>query len=368
VGAAQLAAGNVRAALETYQSLIAEHPAEAVHHVQMASALLAAGIGDKARREAEQATKLEPTSAMAFRMLGWADEHNSIGTRFARGFDWKGAAAAYKKAAELDEKSIDSQIDLGILYEFAPSGERYGDVARLEDAIPVYKAARERDKDAFESSGYLNNLYFDLLYSHHYKELEEELAKLPPDVSRVKFGIAAAVAQSGVQAGLKEADKANGDSSARNEAISAAGQLLIHMRLYSQAAEMLTAGMQTDTDAAQRSRQVEIFRKLEPYEKHLLPATDPRSTIQRFYAMLFDTELPEERTAALLSKNSFGSAKVRKKVLDSLKQGQGSMRMGAVNAELPLIVLEDLTIGSMQYSVEGNDDIGYHITVQSVGA
>jgi tetratricopeptide (TPR) repeat protein len=366
-GAAQMAAGDIRGAFATYESLIALHPKEALHHVQMAYALLNAGIGEKAWAEARSATQLEPDSAIAWRALGWTLEHDSIGVRFGHGFDWQGSAAAYGKAIDLDKTTIDSQIDLGVLHEFAPTGERYADPAQLEQAVALYRAARDRDKDAFDSAGYIDNLLFDLLYSHHYDDLRQEMAKLPANAARAKFLIAAAVATDGVQAGLREADRANGDSNARNQALGAAGQLLIHMRLYPQAADILSASVQGNEDAAQAARQVEIFRTLQPYEKILFPASDPRSAVQQFFMLTFGSDVTEGQLASFLSKNSFGSPKVRKHVIDSLRGGQSGARLSADNESLPLRVIEDIVIGANQYSVQGSDATGYNVTVQPLG-
>jgi tetratricopeptide (TPR) repeat protein len=368
IGAAQMAAGDVRGAFSTYESLIASHPKEGLHHVQMANALLDAGIGEKARAEARKATELEPDSALAWRTLGWSLEHNSIGVRFGRGFDPQGSAAAYRKAIDLDKTTIDSQIDLAILDEFSPSGERYADTAGLEQAILVLRAARDRDKDSFESGGYTDNLLFDLLYTRHFTDLRDEMSKLPPLAARAKFLIAAAVATDGVQAGLQEADKANGDSKARNQALGEAGQLLLRLRLYHQASEILAAGLQSDADAAQAARQVEVFRQLQPHEKLLFPASDPRSVVQRFFELGFQSDVTEQQAAALLSKNSFGSPKVRRHVLESLREIQSSFDVQATNAELPSIVLEDVVIGAAHYSSQGSDATGYNFTVQPLGA
>ena len=59
VGQALLRQGKVRESLQSYRNLIAQHPREAVHHLQMAQALLEGGMGEAARSEARFAVKLE---------------------------------------------------------------------------------------------------------------------------------------------------------------------------------------------------------------------------------------------------------------------------------------------------------------------
>ena len=57
---ALLKQGKARDAFQNYRNLIAQHPKEAVHHLQIAKALLEAGLGGAARDEARVAIQLEP--------------------------------------------------------------------------------------------------------------------------------------------------------------------------------------------------------------------------------------------------------------------------------------------------------------------
>ena len=68
-GEALLREGKVKEALASYRSLIATHPNEPVHHLQVARVLMQAGMGEAARAEAREAVKLDPNSALAERTL-----------------------------------------------------------------------------------------------------------------------------------------------------------------------------------------------------------------------------------------------------------------------------------------------------------
>src|SRR5262249_26323415 len=57
VGQAHLAAGRVRQAIAEFKRLAALHPNEALHHAQIARALLGGGMGEAARSEAQTATR-----------------------------------------------------------------------------------------------------------------------------------------------------------------------------------------------------------------------------------------------------------------------------------------------------------------------
>ena len=85
VGVALRAEGDFKGALQANEALVAKYPRKAVHRLRNASALLEAGLGTRAQREALAATKLEPKSALAWKTLGWMLQHDAVGPPFRRG-------------------------------------------------------------------------------------------------------------------------------------------------------------------------------------------------------------------------------------------------------------------------------------------
>ena len=80
-----IASGKIKEGLAEYQQLARQHPKEAFHHIQLARALLSAGLAENARAAARQATALEPNSAQAYSTLAWVLEHDLIGRRRKKG-------------------------------------------------------------------------------------------------------------------------------------------------------------------------------------------------------------------------------------------------------------------------------------------
>ena len=99
VGVALRAEGDFKGALAANDALAAKYPRKAVHRLRNASALLDAGLGTRAQREALTATQLEPKSALAWKTLGWMLQHDAVGRRFGEGFDRAGAIAAIARRA-----------------------------------------------------------------------------------------------------------------------------------------------------------------------------------------------------------------------------------------------------------------------------
>ena len=176
----------------------------------MAYALMAAGVGEEARAEALKATVLAPKSALAFSALGWMLQCNAIGVHLGKGFDLNGALAAYRTSKSLDPEDLQTRANLAFLSEYDATGVRYSSVEGLKAAIQEYRDLAKQDRPTGEQ--YEDNLLFDLLYSHQYKELLAEVETLPGTDIRNSLGISATVAAEGVDAGLKRADRLSADS------------------------------------------------------------------------------------------------------------------------------------------------------------
>jgi len=263
-GARELTAGHIREALTIDRKLIAARPDDALHHLQLARALLDAGIGSEAQAEALRATQLDPKLSAAFAQYAWTLEHNALGERFGKGFDLHASIAAYNRAIELDPDDNEPRYDLAILKEFDARGERYAADADLPGAIAGYKDLIERNKSKGEQalSLYRENLMYALLYARQYAELDTMIASLPSSNSHRQLAIASITAQHGAPAGIAEAERGNVAQSERNQNLLGAGNLLANLGLYPEAADVMTAGMQGAADAAQDARRIELYKSL----------------------------------------------------------------------------------------------------------
>ena len=369
-GAKLMAAGKIREALAADRALIEQHPKEAIHHAQIAYVFLKAGMGDRARAEAMTATQIDAKSAVAFKTLGWACQFNEIGVQLAHGFDWDCAAAAYRKALELDPEDTNTALNLAILDEYGADGERYTKEAHLLDAIKEYRAVKEKEKATGEQ--YDDNVLFDLLYSGQYQELLQEAEKLPSSVTRNGLEISATVAQkggaAGIAAGIDKADHLATGADERNSALSTAGTQLLHLRLYPEAVGMLAASVEGQSNAAGVTQQIGLFRQLTPWKGEFFPATDPRSVVQRVFVTMMTGEFSEKTASEVLSRHAYGSDLAWKKNLEKAMETRGMLHTFAAQAGLPASVLLDVIAGNMKFSSEGDDSTGYRVSLQSLGA
>jgi len=360
-GEAYLAAGKVREALDEFNRLTALHPQEGLHHAQIARALLAAGIGEAARAEAQGAVKLDPKSGVAYQTLGWVLQHDLVGRRFEKGFDLAGAEAAYRKALEIDPSDETTRGDLAILLEHNAKGERYATGAKLEEAIREYKSIG----DKLHGTNLEDNLLFALMWARRFKELRESAEKLPPSSTRRALILAATGATDSPEAAVKQALKDIGEEETRQKALQEAGLELTKLRLYPQAADLLTASAQGTTDAANVLVRAGLIRNVTRHEDLALPSGDPRSVVKKFFIQVFAEGLTEGEALPLLSRQAAKEMKLEG--FDEARQAMRAVQLALRKAGLGTDEAIDLALGAMQTTVEGDDAAGYLIRMQGPG-
>jgi tetratricopeptide (TPR) repeat protein len=369
-GYSLLTAGKVREALAVYKQLAELHPKEALHKVQLANAYLTAGLGDKARATAKEAVALEPGSANAYATLGWVLQHDLIGRRFATGFDLEGALAAYRKALQLDPKGSDPQnkgvrADYAILLEHDAEGVRYSDKAHLDQAVAEFTEIKKQDED--RGKRYDDFVLYDLWYARKFKELEEKIAGLPKNETRRSLLIAAVAAQQGAEAAIKKSLEITSEDQDRGKALVSAGFMLILIRRYPEAADLYSEGSHLQSEGGRLQAFAESLRKTKPFEQVKLPATDPRSVVQRGLEVALSGNSSPEDTLRVVS------AKVlelheKKDLVDEARKSANQARSIIEANQLRPVVTLDIALSNAKYSVEGDDQLGYRITQQTPNA
>jgi transglutaminase-like putative cysteine protease/tetratricopeptide (TPR) repeat protein len=361
-GHSLMGAGKIKEGLAAYHDLVKLHPKEALHRIQLARALLEAGLAEKARSVAKEATALDPSSANALRTLGWILEHDLVGRRFKKGFEYDGAVAAYRKAKALDPKDKDLRADLAILLESDADGLRYTEKAHLPAAIAEFKELKQLDKEymlRFE-----DNILFDLWYSHDYKGLLEAEADLPTTDERKGLLLAAIAAGQGVEAAIKKSLEITTEEHSRSQALLNAGGLLIRVRKYPEAAALFMAGSHGQPNGSQLAASAAIFEKTKPHQQAGFDPADPRSVLQRMFVLFLTANAKPADFQPLFAKSA-------KSALDdqtTLQRARSQMRVQIGAKGLPIETVLDLVLSNLRFSLEGDDNLGYKITLEALGA
>jgi transglutaminase-like putative cysteine protease/predicted Zn-dependent protease len=366
VGETHLAAGRVREALDEFRRLALLSPKKALPRTRIARALLAGGLGEAAREEAEQAVRIEPGLAYAWVTLGWIRQHDDLGRRFGSGYDRAGAIAAYRKAKALDPEDSEARGDLAILLEHDARGERYGPGADLAAAIEEYTAIQ----DDLEGMGLPNNLLIAYMWAQRFDDMKALLDKMDGTDGRAALKLVALAATEGTDAALRSAERAFTDGSARAEALSGAGRNLMLLRRYPEAAALFEAAGRQSSNAAALLGMAELLRKARRYEELTFAPKDPANTVKRLSTLAagdVSGDAGREKYSALVSREMTGGldAEARKSFWEGFESGFDEARRAARSANLPLSVAMDLGLAVLRPTVSGDDAVGYRVVMTS---
>ena len=365
VGYSLLSAGKIREALAVDRQLVAEHPKDALQRIHLARALLTAGLGEKAKATAKEATVLNPSLPQAFSELAWILEFDQIGRRFGKGFDYDGAVAAYRKAKQLDPKDDAIRANLAILLEYGPDGLRYSKKAHLEEAIQEFKDLKKLDADYFSS--YEDYIPYDLWYLGRFKEVIDYLATLPSTDTRKGLTLASVAALEGPEAAIKKSLEITSEEENRSKALVAAGHLLVRLRKYQQGGELLTAGASGQKDESRIGPYAAVLRKTRPREELKIDDSSPVSPIQKLFMLMFNGDQSVSEIKSLMSRTVLGSSDFQdeKQSFDKL---QFLLQYQAERANVTADILIDISLSNARFSTEGDDALGYKVTMQAPGS
>jgi tetratricopeptide (TPR) repeat protein len=356
-GEMHLAASRIREALGEFRELAALHPTEALHRTQIARALLAGGLGQAARQEARRAISLEPSSPLAHNVLGLTLQHDLMGRELEKGADIQAAATAYRKAIELDPSNLVAHADLAILLEHDEQGFRYSPNAQLGEAIKEYESIQDQLDD---SNPAFNNLPLALMWAGRFEELEAFIKENPQAPLFKQLLLVAISATQGAEAAVKEIRRVEPNEETRRAALLEAGAMLTQLRLYPEAAILLSSAARGHPNAAALLAQADSIGRTRRHEELPLQEDDPRTVVRRVFVNLFLAEAVEEIL-------SLFTADTRKnpKEIDALEAVRrllrSQLRKGGIN---PAVVV-DLALGASEMTVEGDDSLGYRIRLRA---
>jgi tetratricopeptide (TPR) repeat protein len=369
VGHTQIAAGNIREGLETYRRLASSYPKSALRRVQLARALLSVGLAEKARAVAKEAIAVEPGSSQAYYTLGWILEHDLMGRRFKKGFDYEGAVSAYRKAKELAPKDKEVRVNLAILLETDAQGDRYTSKAHLKEAIAEFMELKKLDENYFHS--YEDNVPYDLWYLRDFKGVVDAVAALPPTDARRGL-LLAAIATQGVDSAIQKSLEITTNESIRSKALINAGWLLARVNKYSEAADMFTAGAKGQNSEGPAAGFVAALKKAKPRDEFKFDESQPASAMLRLFASMFQPEAGYTQMKKAMSSNALreagASGDSEKKNAEDFRRTMYGLRQQIEKNGIPIQVIGDVVLANVRITVEGSDSDGYRLTVISLGA
>jgi tetratricopeptide (TPR) repeat protein len=355
IGQTLLSQGKPREAVQSYRDSIALHPKEAVHHLQLAEFLLAAGLGESARAEAKTAVKLEPNSALAEKTLADILEYDVVGRKLRPGSDYARAEAALRAAEQLDHDDRTTIGNLAILLEYNQWGLRYGPGAKLEDAVAEY---RKLTAEQLAELGLRNNLAFALFYAGDFSGAQKDALSLSPQPTALIVACEAVL--HGSQAALAEGRQRTAGEEQFKSVAQAAGWMLANLRKYVLAADLLEAGA-SGANASETAAAASIVRQTQPHEQVLF-RDDAAGAAMRFELLTDDPDMTLDQLRAIGSRNGTSAFATQAVLEQIVKEERALVSHEARNGQFRSVGLDTL-VPMAQPKVQGNDETGYKVTL-----
>jgi Flp pilus assembly protein TadD len=351
LGQARLNAGDVGAALTEFRKLAVLHPKEAQHHIELARALLAGGLGDAARDEARRAVTIEPSNAKAYAMLATVLENDLLGRYQRHGCDLPGAIAALRKAKELDPSDAHVRARLAELLTYGDGAFKFERNAHLAEAIDEYKSLlKDLGKDA---RPYSPPLMLALAHAGRWDEVKE-LVKTETDVRQHDlFKITSVMVTDGSAAGIRELGAF--DDARRKDYGAVVAREMMALRRYNDAADLFEAASKGTPQAGQALALVQVLRTAKPYET-TLDDKSFKSLIVKITEAIFlnDTNRFKSLVVPEVANSEFTGQQLRV----SLHAVRGNTTIG------PSMVI-DLFNAGVEVQQDGSDEIGYRLRIRS---
>ncbi|HEX2835606.1 MAG TPA: DUF3857 domain-containing protein [Thermoanaerobaculia bacterium] len=365
-----LESGEVGQAVAEFRRVAELHPKEGLHRADVAHTLLSGGLGAAARREAKKAVEIEPKSARAHAVYAYVLTNDLIGRPWRTGADLKGAIAEYRKAKELDPKDINIRAELAFALQFSDSGERYGDPARLDEAIAEYLALK-KDIEEADDAGIDRELM--QLYSHRAKwdELKKLLSETTDTQAKDSFKLVVAGASDGGAAAVSAASQI--PLATRREAMTTAGSVLMLLRQYPAAADLLSAAAQGAPNAAQIRAQADLIRKTMRHEDVKLDPNDATSLLKNVFLDMFvgnvDSEDLNKRYATADVADVFdGEGKAdRARRRQSSDAGTLMVKRALKKRNEEAKMIADFAMSAFTFQKDGDENVGIRLRGRAPG-
>ncbi|HEX9732151.1 MAG TPA: DUF3857 domain-containing protein [Thermoanaerobaculia bacterium] len=354
VAEAHLAAGEIPEALAEIERLVAAAPDKALPRTRRARALLEGGLGAAARREAEAAVELEPELYLAHQTLGLTYLRDLVGRELHKGMVNERAAAAFRRAVELEPEDEVDRRNLAVLLEHDDQGVQYGPGAPLAEAIAVHTALCD-DPDA--TSCYEQNLLTLLARTGRFDEMLDRATR--PGRATDAFTLVALAAAKGPEAALKSSRRIR-DETQRQAALAAAAQSLMQLRLYPESANLFEATARGSAEPAKTLGLVGILRKVRRLEELELSASEPTDVVKRLMVSMIEGD----RDALVAHLSQGARERLGKGLFADFEKELKTARRSMQEAGLSFQGMFEIGLGAMELSADGDDEVGYRVRMR----
>lgn len=271
-----VALGETGKALKLVAAAAASDPDDLGAQVRQCRMLVTAGAVEDALGVGRQVVQKDPSFSQGWQALAWAYQFDSFGRRFRDNWNLDQSEKSFREALKLDPEDVIAKTDLAIVLEMDADGARYGSAASLDEAIKLYREVEKTNPAA----GVTQNLLLDLLFAGHYAEAREELKKMQGETIQAAFSTALTAITENSARAIIDSQSYSPDERMRFVTLLQASQLLMELRHYSQAYDLVKAASRLQSANEVQAR-MDMLLKMKRYDTNLYPESDPRYPVAR---------------------------------------------------------------------------------------
>lgn len=356
-----VALGQTGKALKLVSASVANHPDDLGAQVRLSRMLVAAGAVQSALAVAAKVVQKDSTFTQGWQAQAWAYQFDSFGRRFRDNWSREESEKSLRQALKLDPDDVVAKIDLAILLETDADGTRYGPHANLDEAIKLYREVEKTNP----GSGIVQNLLTDLIFAGRYPEAREELKNLHGQSAEAAFSTAlTAITESSARA-IIGSQASSADERTRFVTLLQASQLLVELRHYSEAHELLKAASRLQ-NASDLQARMDLLLKIKRYDTNLYPENDPRYPAAQLILETYSTTPNLERLKPFFTKRDDWTSlheALSVRWLESIGERNRLLSAG-LNQENIL----DIEVSSLESKAPGGAVAGYRVSgLSSIG-
>jgi len=358
--------GKYREALDLFHRLAESEPAEVIHLLRWADALLQAGFGDQARLLAQRAVTTAPESHDAFVTLARILENDDLGRRFGPGYDRAGAMAAYRKALELDPEKELTRVELAIVCQYDEFGFNFTARADMETAVELYRQALtavDNGNQDLKEEKLVYNLALCLAAADKFDELDELVPRIRNTRDRHVFSLIAGYGREGTGPARERAALIQ-PLELQRDVLRRASDILLHLRHYSAAAEFLRQAAQGAENVMELETRADLIGKVVRHEDLSFNRQDPGEFVKFVLRQQVLAGADGAALASWYAPELFAS--YNKPELTDHETFRSIYELTICLARqkgFPLDVFLDLLLADLEVGVAGDDETGYRVGV-----
>jgi Flp pilus assembly protein TadD len=341
IGRSLMDEGKLKDALAHFRALEERFPEDPIYRLQSAAALRQAGFLEDAVLEAERAVALAPENPRAHHILALMLVYDPFGKQFGAGANLSRAAEALLAAQRLNSEDKSYFFDRALILEYGTDGVRWGDGARLEEALEIYRSERASLEEMERSDEYLRLLF----HLGRYDEILTFSRTLKEPRSGGRYLLAALAAKEGTASALARANTVWMDMAERRAALGETSLVLLSARFYAQSSELLLAsarGTPNFASVSEFSRILSAIRPSEPLSKLEIRSSPAAMIKELIRAMILEERLPIELLSARLQ------SEADEAIFDNFRVSLNGLKEGLRNLELSPEALVDLIIALLE--------------------